>query len=644
MATTDNGGQILSYDFKNPGTSQSFNRINYGVRSNGFFSGGEITKVTDTSITVSPFVAHINISASDVGVRLETTSSASVTTSSTTPYVVVRLAWTNVENNYADIISVAHGDIESDDLIIGKLIYDGVTLTTDYDYSEKTWSANKNLWELEGEFKITPTSPYSNTLNVSSGNALINGKLVEYGGGVTPTLSNTPVGASRNDVLSLDADGNLNWTLGTATASPEDPIFPSQELILAIIRRGVNRTDINGTETITVVSYKETENLSPIIGSVDINEGSLNTTSAASSYGIKVETTDYDSYSGIHFKTLYKDWYIRSNHSNSYFEFLYGSYNPLNIYATGIEVPGLITAGDEVVNGIHQSTINMTLGIFTEVEDTGASIVPSVAGYNGYYTVANSGEVYSTNDNGDTWTASNTDDYNFIFIELTAESYLVAATGSTSTAGVANSMYSSLNGATWTLAETLDGLIKGIAIAQDGDVAVVTDADTIYTSNDNGQTYPGVDTTSVVNAEGTFSYQGDMYIFSNQTNFHKIYKSSNGGINWTEVYSDLVTSNDIDGMFANTDTGDLYTYGTNMLISTDDGGSWSVANSLNRDLITYINGLYFIGNTNSLTYSPDLTTIRTIRDFDSNITNIKSIDNSCLITTSSGKIYKLGIV
>ncbi|MDA3856320.1 MAG: hypothetical protein PF569_08740, partial [Candidatus Woesearchaeota archaeon] len=214
MANIDNGSQILSYDFKNPGQSESFNRINYKVRSVGIYDGAEISKISDIQVEITPFVAHIDDPNTLTGVRVETTVNAVVDITSSRPYVIIRFNWSNTANNYADIISVAPEDLLPNDLIIAKVIYAGATLTTDYDYSFKNWSSFRNNEILEQEFKVTPTEPYTNTLDVSSGTAQINGDYVEYAGGTTPALADTPASYSRIDLLTIDETGTLAWVVG----------------------------------------------------------------------------------------------------------------------------------------------------------------------------------------------------------------------------------------------------------------------------------------------------------------------------------------------------------------------------------------------------------------------------------------------
>ncbi|MDA3856321.1 MAG: hypothetical protein PF569_08745 [Candidatus Woesearchaeota archaeon] len=236
MATIDNGSQILSYDFKNPGQSESFNRINYKVRSEGIYEGGVISKINDNLIEISPFIAHINDPNSSTGVRLETTANANVSVTSTTPFIIVRFIWNNIANNYASILAVAETDILGNDLIIGKLIYNGSTMTVEYDYSRKSWASFVKLEEKEKEFAVYPTEPYTNQVSVSAGTAMINGKYIDFNDSLSPVLTDVAT-YSRIDILVLDETGTLVWVEGVTDISPVVPTIPTNVLPLAMITR-----------------------------------------------------------------------------------------------------------------------------------------------------------------------------------------------------------------------------------------------------------------------------------------------------------------------------------------------------------------------------------------------------------------------
>ncbi len=124
MGSTDMGTQLLSFDFLNPGSSLSFNKLLLDLIPPGIYSGGLITIVGEKP-QVAPLTAFmVTNNAVDhadpnvVGVRVQTSANYTVSEWTTSLKVIVmRLAWSNVSNNYADIFAVATP--QAGDLIIG---------------------------------------------------------------------------------------------------------------------------------------------------------------------------------------------------------------------------------------------------------------------------------------------------------------------------------------------------------------------------------------------------------------------------------------------------------------------------------------------------------------------------------------------
>ncbi len=128
MGTTNMGNQLLSFDYLNPGSSISFNKLLLDLIPPGFYAGGEISIVTGKPV-VAPFTAFIvtNNSADHtdpnvIGVRVQTMDPAGYTVASWSaalPYLVLRLNWASMTNNYADILAVNSAGVLDGDLVIG---------------------------------------------------------------------------------------------------------------------------------------------------------------------------------------------------------------------------------------------------------------------------------------------------------------------------------------------------------------------------------------------------------------------------------------------------------------------------------------------------------------------------------------------
>ena len=81
------------------------------------------------------------------------------------------------------------------------------------------------------------------TLYVEPGNYYINGTVVAFAGGSSPTIT-APVSNPRIDVLSIDPSGTLVIYGGNESASPVPPAYPSENMIICQIYNRVGETKI----------------------------------------------------------------------------------------------------------------------------------------------------------------------------------------------------------------------------------------------------------------------------------------------------------------------------------------------------------------------------------------------------------------
>ena len=87
----DIGSQTITVKFFDPVDSDVANRIGIGVRKKGIYSGGYITKINNTTVSVSAFDCEIGDGTYQV--RGATAIAVNVTVSAATPYVVIRWAY-----------------------------------------------------------------------------------------------------------------------------------------------------------------------------------------------------------------------------------------------------------------------------------------------------------------------------------------------------------------------------------------------------------------------------------------------------------------------------------------------------------------------------------------------------------------------
>ncbi len=256
IGTTEYGApQLLSFDYAEEATAKLFNNINYQLVPVGIYSGFTLTKLSNSMVQISTGLCFIQDSINNTGTRIETGSVQNISVSNATPFLVLRFSWADAQNNYMDMLAVSFADIEANDLIVGRCIYDdaGTTLDATFDYTRRsTFYTNKQKTEST-YLKIYPTEPASNqvaitsgVLNSSKGNLLIAGGNYPVGG-----VSNTING--RIDLVYIDENGDVQILLGTDQSSPVAPRYGNRKVI-AEIRRGAARTSIKGNEIFSVIS------------------------------------------------------------------------------------------------------------------------------------------------------------------------------------------------------------------------------------------------------------------------------------------------------------------------------------------------------------------------------------------------------
>jgi hypothetical protein len=250
MGTTDYGTQILSFDFREEGLSKGFNRLNYGLQPQGVYSGGNFTRVSNTEITVAPILCFFYDDVNKVGVRVETTVNASITVSSSTYYIIGRFSWVDALDNYMDILAVTTP--LATDLIFGKLVFDGATLTTEFDYSTKAWASSCYYYSQTGlsndkPFFVTPNEPYNGTVNVSTGKIIIDGVYIYKSTSSSSTIDFPISSNGRTDIIAIDKTGTAITIKGADLPGAPIPVIDSTYFPIAIIRLPFGATTVHGS-------------------------------------------------------------------------------------------------------------------------------------------------------------------------------------------------------------------------------------------------------------------------------------------------------------------------------------------------------------------------------------------------------------
>lgn len=264
MGIINYGTQTQVFDYKQPATGQGFSKLNYKTLPSGIYEGFTLTKVDNVTVTISTGVCIIDDPSTSTRIKISTSATQNIAISPSTPYIILRYAWVNIENNYMDMMAVAYGSLQAGDLIIGRGIYSGSTLANTFDYSLKSIASLQVIENNKNSFRVIPTEPISKTVTVEDGTCIINGVYIDHSSAVSGTISDTTLG--RYDIIYLDDTGSIQVLQGTDASSPTAPDYPVQGLVVAEIHRGASRTDVNGTD---IVQIKPDRN-NPNVASVDV--------------------------------------------------------------------------------------------------------------------------------------------------------------------------------------------------------------------------------------------------------------------------------------------------------------------------------------------------------------------------------------
>ena len=223
-------------NYFDPLINQNTNFLALDIRKTGIYSGGYLTPVGNTAVTLSNLSCEIQDSGgSGNQVRLVTTgSSISVPVSSTSPALMVVLRWTyttSTSANYPSIYTVQSGSQNATDLIVGTAIYSGPTLSVDYGLSAPLFRSDPNVYDLQLKVEPVTTLPYAMTSGVIVRTGKANYGIKTF---IIPTQV-VGVSASigtpnyyQNVPLQIATNGTFaSLTTGTATAgsTPTAPVY-----------------------------------------------------------------------------------------------------------------------------------------------------------------------------------------------------------------------------------------------------------------------------------------------------------------------------------------------------------------------------------------------------------------------------------
>jgi len=282
VSSVNVGSQILTWDYRQNASSSSFNRLYSDIAPAGIYAGGKLERLGDTVISIKKMVVLIKSNereADRITVRIETTtdqdlslatSYGGVTCDPLNCYIVARFGWMDVENDFMEFLAVKYSDdpneyrpnyVQAKDVILGKVLYEKqganhvVRETHAFDYTRRQNAASPFMENVYNECRVQTCEEDPAKVHVTGGNSYSSKGFFTTAGGNYPASGVPPTAdQGRNDLVYVDADGEVRIELGKPSTVPKSPVHGGRRVI-AEIRRGSNRKDIIGDDIVTVNEF-----------------------------------------------------------------------------------------------------------------------------------------------------------------------------------------------------------------------------------------------------------------------------------------------------------------------------------------------------------------------------------------------------
>jgi hypothetical protein len=237
VGITNHGNQDITYQYYEEASAKDFNKRNLSIQPKGIYSGGYLSRVSNTEILLTLLVAEIGDDNEQISVK---TAIDAVLNSSTldsgaiapeTPYIVLRWVFLEQENNYVEVHALATlNDVQANDIVVGKCVFGGETLSTEFLYTDRTFLNVQDLF-----LKVESTGVAGLYVRIRAGR-IQNGSQYYFvpeqlvGAFDLPTAPN-----SRIDLVYVDTDGIVKIQQGAVAVSPSPPSYAGK-LVLAEVR------------------------------------------------------------------------------------------------------------------------------------------------------------------------------------------------------------------------------------------------------------------------------------------------------------------------------------------------------------------------------------------------------------------------
>lgn len=137
MGSVNIGQQTITWKYGEDLIASEINKWLYKIIKKGIYDGGLVSIASGDTVNIAPMkvICETNLNQA---IAIKTDGTVQLEISESTPYITCQFNWVNAVANYMDFTAKSKGSLLSTDVIIGKGIYIGGTLT-DISYEETTY-------------------------------------------------------------------------------------------------------------------------------------------------------------------------------------------------------------------------------------------------------------------------------------------------------------------------------------------------------------------------------------------------------------------------------------------------------------------------------------------------------------------------
>jgi hypothetical protein len=263
------GNQVIVWGYHQEACSKGFNQAFCDILPYGVYTGGHLTRLSNTNIQVSPLTCIIRSNEHDkVALRIETSEVQDLVINQNEPYIVLRFGWADADNVFMDIRSVGWSsdplEINENkllpfDIILGKVQFTEVSGTmvidpnNSFDLTRRKDVFLKEIENVYTQFQVSESEINPKRVHVSGGRVNTSkGRFIVHGGEYPDFDIPDTDARPRTDIIIVDVLGKIRLIQGTPAVNPVAPKYGTYKVI-AEIRRGANRTNIRGSDIVQLM-------------------------------------------------------------------------------------------------------------------------------------------------------------------------------------------------------------------------------------------------------------------------------------------------------------------------------------------------------------------------------------------------------